>query len=214
MIGASIRFQDFEVDARARLTATATFSQAEADAIRRDAYAAGHKDGTAAADTTIATARADQAAALGDVIGQIEGLQHAADRYLSDSLDRIEQIVRAALAHTLPAAANAAALQHLPETLRKVAATMPDVTVEAAMAPETEHAMRSDAGPLPPSVAFMPDPSLPFGALRLRWRGGGAAFSADAAHTAIQPLLDAALATTETGPSIQAGPEGPNEDER
>jgi hypothetical protein len=194
MIGPSIRFQDFELDARARLTATATFSQAEVDAIRREAFATGQKEGAGNAATVIATARAEQAEALCDVVRQIEGLQHAIDQYLSESLDRFEQILRAALAHTLPSAASAAALQRLPDTLRQLAAAMPDVTVEAALSPETEDAIRSSAQSLPPSVAFVPDPSLPFGTLRLRWRGGGGVFSADAALTAVQALLDAALA--------------------
>ena len=145
MIGPSIRFQDFELDARARLTATATFSQAEVDAIRREAFATGQKEGAGNAATVIATARAEQAEALCDVVRQIEGLQHAIDQYLSESLDRFEQILRAALAHTLPSAASAAALQRLPDTLRQLAAAMPDVTVEAALSPETEDAIRSSA---------------------------------------------------------------------
>lgn len=37
MTGVSLRYQDFEVDARARLTETATYSQAEVEAIRRAA---------------------------------------------------------------------------------------------------------------------------------------------------------------------------------
>jgi hypothetical protein len=191
MTSLSLRYQDFEVDARARLTATATYSQAEADANRRDAFAEGRDAGAESATDTARAARAEHAAALGDALCQIEVLRQAMDGQLRECLDRLERVLRGALSASLPSAADA--LRRLPDTLKHLAEVSPPLAIEAWASPETEQALRSAPRALPESLRFACDPALPFGSLRLRWQGGGAVFSAEAAHEAVQALLRSAL---------------------
>ncbi len=145
MTGVSLRYQDFEVDARARLTETATYSQAEVEAIRRAAYAAGGEAGSKSAVDTVAAARAEHAAALADALQQIEAMQRRLDRHLQDSLNQLEAVLRSALAVSLPSAADA--LRRLPDSLRHLAEVSPPLAIAASAADSTQKALLATAHP-------------------------------------------------------------------
>ena len=149
---------------------------------------------------TVAAARAEHAAALADALQQIEAMQRRLDRHLQDSLNQLEAVLRSALAISLPSTTGA--LQRLPDALQHLAEVSPPLAIEALASLETEQALRSVSRPLPERLRFVSDPGLPFGSVRLRWRGGGAVFSADAAHEAMQSLVLSALSVAESDNGI------------
>lgn len=155
---------------------------------------------------TVAAARAEHAAALADALQQIEAMQRRLDRHLQDSLNQLEAVLRSALAVSLPSAADA--LRRLPDSLRHLAEVSPPLAIAASASEATEQALRATGHPLPEHLRFVPDPGLAFGSLRLRWQGGGATFSAEAANEAVQALVMSALSAAASGngmgqPSVQ-----------
>ena len=193
MIGSTVRLQDFELEAKAALTETATYGQAEVDAIRRSAFAAGRADGQAAAAKAAAAADADRLAAVDRMVQQAADLSQEVDVLLDQSLDRLESVLRAALTIALPALAASEAMDRLSAALHEAAAAVPLPSIEVIASPATVERLRACTAALPARLMLTADEGIADGAARLRWQSGGADFSPNAAVAAIEQALETFL---------------------
>lgn len=193
MIGATIRFQDFELEAKASLTATATYGQAEVDAIRRSAFAAGQAEGKDMAVREAAATEAERDAAADRLVQEAAALGNQVEALLSDSLEHLEQVLRAALASAVPALAETQAVDALAQALRQAARTIPLPTIEVIAPPATLERLCAHGEYPADRMQLTADDSLAGGLARLRWQSGGADFSPTAAAEAIDQALQSFL---------------------
>ncbi len=181
----TLRLQDFAQESEAQPVSDRTYSQAEVDTIRRQAFASGEREGRAAADATAGAATADHAAVLHRLTQDAAQVREEADALLCDALRQLETVVRTILAGLLPHAAAGPARDDLLAALREVAETvrLPEIALTAS--PHTIAALVETGPGLPHGIQGTADPAIADGEVRLAWRDGSAIAKADARAAAI-----------------------------
>ena len=200
-----LRLQDFALESDARIANARTYSQAEVEAIQRQAFAAGEAEGRAAADAMTSAATAGHAAALHQLTQDAAHLRDEADELLGEALGRLEAIICAALAMATPGSDDLlAALRQAAETVR-----LPDIAMAAS--PRTMASLAEAGLTLPANIHSIPDPALGDGEVRLGWAHGGAIAKADAKCAAMQDAVRRALGNCPSAAGVGDAADNPVE---
>lgn len=171
-----------------------TFSQEEVEAIRAEAFAAGERSATAAAERSSADAMAAATSLIRQAMGALAGVAHDHRAGSAElALTAARKIADAAL-EQFPHAPVQAAL----ETLAREIDAVPRLLIRCAAAHparlEADLARAAEAAGYPGQVVLKAEPGPTSAAFVFDWGDGRAAFDPAAAAARIAAALEAALA--------------------
>ena len=171
--------------AAAEAAAQAAQRAAEAEAIRRDAFAAGYAAG---AEAALASDAAAINAALERVPAALAALGAAARTAAGEAAQELAAAVFAAIDAALPGLAATRAPDAAEALAARIAPLLEfDVAIVLRAAPHLVDGIAARLGD--PRITVQPDPSLPAGDLAATWQGGRAHYDLAARRAAIRTAL-------------------------
>jgi len=189
MSAARLHLRDFALEAQVSPAGNLAYSDAQVDAIRRQAFADGELHGRAAANAATESLEIEHAAALHRLVREAAGIRSEADELVGEALRCMEAILVGVLDKVMRGTAAGQGVEDLRSALRQaaMAVRLPDIELRATS--ETIASLEGADPPLPLTIRMTSCPETPGGEVRLTWCGGGGIVQSNLRVQATQAAL-------------------------